>query len=41
MTALEDTVFEEISSTNYRDDSYYTDSANLDAERKTLVSIWF
>jgi N-acetylneuraminate synthase len=41
MTALEDTVFEEISSTNYSDDSYYTDSANLDTERKTLVSIWF
>ena len=41
MTALEDTVFEEISSTNYNDDSFYTDSANLDTERKTLVSIWF
>jgi N-acetylneuraminate synthase len=41
MVAIEDTVFEEISSTNFSDDSYYTDSSSLVTERKTPISIWF
>lgn len=41
MVAIEDTVFEEISSTNFSDDSYYTDSSRLATERKTPISIWF
>jgi len=41
MVAIEDTVFEEISSTNFSDDSYYTDFSRLSTERKTPISIWF
>jgi len=41
MLALEDTVFEEISSTNFSDDSFYSDSASMAIERKTPISIWF
>ena len=34
-------VFEEISSTHFVDDSYYTDeSINANAERKTKLSVW-
>jgi N-acetylneuraminate synthase len=34
-------VFEEISSTHFVDDSFYTDeSINLNAERKTKLSVW-
>jgi sialic acid synthase SpsE/quercetin dioxygenase-like cupin family protein len=41
MLALEDTVFEEISSTNYSDDSYYSDSDSFVKNRKTPISLWF
>jgi N-acetylneuraminate synthase len=34
-------VFEEISSTHFVDDSFYTDeSINANAERKTKLSVW-
>ena len=41
MTALTDCVFEEISSTNFSDDSFYSDSQNINQSRKTLISLWF
>jgi len=41
MVAFEDTVFEEISSTNFKDDSYYSDVVNFNKDRKTLISLWF
>lgn len=41
MLALEDTVFEEISSTNFNDDSYYTEPENFVFKRKTSISLWF
>ena len=41
MLALEDTVFEEISSTNFTDDSYYTEPENFVFKRKTSISLWF
>ena len=41
MTALTDCVFEEISSTNFSDDSFYSDSQNLNQDRKTAISLWF
>jgi len=41
MFALEDCVFEEISSTNYLDDSFYSDSQKLFQNRKTRISLWF
>jgi N-acetylneuraminate synthase len=41
MIALEDTVFEEISSTNYDNDSYYSDSDMFVKDRKTAISLWF
>ena len=40
MLAIKDTVFEEISSTNMTNDSYYSNSINLDSARKTLTSLW-
>jgi N-acetylneuraminate synthase len=41
MLAIEDTVFEEISSTNYVDDSFYSENLNFIENRKTLISLWF
>jgi sialic acid synthase SpsE/quercetin dioxygenase-like cupin family protein len=41
MTALTDCVFEEISSTNFADDSFYSDTIINKNNRKTLVSLWF
>ena len=41
MIALDDCVFEEISSTNYTDDSFYSDSEGLLQNRKTVISLWF
>lgn len=41
MYALEDSVFEEISSTNFSEDSYYTDNDKLEKNRKTSISLWF
>jgi quercetin dioxygenase-like cupin family protein len=41
MIALDDCVFEEISSTNYADDSFYSDSEKLLQNRKTSISLWF
>lgn len=41
MIALDDCVFEEISSTNYADDSFYSDSEGLLQNRKTAISLWF
>jgi len=41
MEAIEDTVFEEISSTNFTDDSFYTQPDKLVPARKTPTSLWF
>jgi len=41
MLAIEDTVFEEISSTNFADDSFYTNAKFFVEERKTSISLWF
>jgi sialic acid synthase SpsE/quercetin dioxygenase-like cupin family protein len=41
MLAVEDCVFEEISSTNFATDSFYTDAINLISKRKTVISLWF
>jgi len=41
MFALADTVFEEISSTNFSDDSFYSESQKFIENRKTPISLWF
>lgn len=41
MLALKDTVFEEISSTNFVNDSFYTDVKFFVEKRKTPISLWF
>lgn len=41
MYAQDDCVFEEISSTNHPNDSYYSDSEALIQNRKTEISLWF
>jgi len=41
MLAIEDTVFEEISSTNFANDSFYSIIENFMENRKTLISLWF
>ncbi len=41
MLAIKDTVFEEISSTNFTNDSFYTDAKFFVEERKTPISLWF
>lgn len=40
MKALSDTVFEEISSTNFENDSFYTNTEDLVDMRKTKTSLW-
>jgi len=40
MKALENSVFEEISSTNYSNDSFYTLQDELEINRKTKASLW-
>lgn len=40
MRALSDTVFEEISSTNFENDSFYTNQDKLSENRKTKISLW-
>jgi sialic acid synthase SpsE/quercetin dioxygenase-like cupin family protein len=40
MFAIEDCIFEEISSTNLPSDSFYTDSEKLADFRKTAISLW-
>jgi len=40
MHALSDTVFEEISSTNFENDSFYTNQYKLSKNRKTKISLW-
>ena len=41
MFAVEDTVFEEISSQHVVGDSYYSNLTDLDSVRKTSISLWF
>jgi N-acetylneuraminate synthase len=41
MVAISDCVFEEISSTNFTEDSFYSDSKIQQNNRKTVMSLWF